>query len=64
VIQSGSDEHKKQMDYKTYMLNNPLAREAYEASKKKILADGFRDQESYGKQKSPYVKSILNAIKE
>ncbi len=52
------------MDYKTYMLNNPLAREAYEASKKKILADGFRDQESYGKQKSPYVKSILNAIKE
>ena len=62
VIQSGSDEHKKQIDYKTYMLSNPVAREEYEASKKKILANGFTDQESYGKQKSPYVKSILNAM--
>lgn len=64
VIERGSDEHKKQIEYKNYMLNNPAAREEYEASKKKILADGFTDQESYGKQKSPYVKSILNAIKE
>jgi GrpB-like predicted nucleotidyltransferase (UPF0157 family) len=62
VIQKGSDEHKKQIEYKNYMLNNPLAREEYESSKKQILANGFTDQESYGKQKSPYVKSILNAI--
>lgn len=62
VIQSGSEEHQKQLDYKNYMLDNPAAREAYEASKKAILANGFTDQESYGKQKSPYVKSILNAM--
>jgi len=64
VIERGSAEHKKQIDYKTYMLNHPTEREAYEASKKKILANGFTDQESYGKQKSPYVKSILNAMHE
>ena len=64
VIQSGSAEHKKQIDYKIFMLNNPAAREEYEAFKKKILANGFTDQESYGKQKSPYVKSILNVMSE
>jgi len=64
VIQSESDEHKKQIDYKNFMLNNPAAREAYEASKQKILANGFTDQEAYGKQKSPYVKSILSTMSE
>ncbi|WP_419769250.1 MAG: GrpB family protein [Candidatus Marinarcus sp.] len=62
VIQSGSDEHTKQIEYKKYMLNNLLAREAYESTKKKILSHGYTDQENYGKQKSPYVKSVLNAI--
>lgn len=64
VIQKRSEEHKKQIDYKNYMLNNPTAREAYEVSKKTILANGFTDQESYGKQKSPYVTSVLNTINE
>jgi len=62
VIQNGSEEHQKQLDYKNYMLGNPAAREAYEASKKAILSNGFTDQESYGKQKSPYVKSVLKAM--
>ena len=62
IIASGSDEHKKQVQYKRYMLNNPTARTEYESSKKEILSNGFTDQEAYGKQKSPFVKSLLKSI--
>jgi len=62
VIASGSDEHRKQIQYKYFMLNNPTSREKYEHSKKEILANGFTDQESYGKQKSPFVKCLLESI--
>jgi GrpB-like predicted nucleotidyltransferase (UPF0157 family) len=63
VIASGSDEHKKQLQYKNYMLNNSAARKEYEFSKKGILSNGITDQEIYGEQKSPFVKSLLKNIK-
>ena len=44
------------------MLNNSIARKEYEQSKRAILANGITEQEAYGKQKSPYVKSILKSI--
>ena len=62
VIASGCEEHKKQVQYKNHMLNNPIAREEYECSKKEILSNGFTDQETYGKQKSPFVKSLSKSI--
>mgnify|MGYP000162103491 CR=1 FL=1 len=62
VIANGSNEHKKQLSYKNHMLNNPIARKEYEQSKRAILANGIMEQEAYGKQKSPYVKSILKSI--
>ena len=62
VIAKDSDEHKKQVQYKNYMLNNPDARLEYELSKKSILANGVTKQEEYGKHKTPFVKSILNKI--
>jgi len=62
IIAANCDEHKKQIQYKNYMLNNPTAREKYEHSKKSIIANGFTDQEDYGKQKSPFVKTILKSI--
>ncbi|MDX2494092.1 MAG: GrpB family protein [Desulfuromusa sp.] len=62
VISYGSEEHKKQLHYKEYMLRNPGVREAYELLKKEILSQGITDQEAYGKQKSPYVKSILSQL--
>ena len=62
VIASGSDEHIKQVQYKNYMLNNSTARKEYEFSKKGILSNGITDQEIYGEQKSPFVKSLLKSI--
>jgi GrpB-like predicted nucleotidyltransferase (UPF0157 family) len=59
VIASGSDEHKKQVQYKHYMLKNPTARKQYELTKKTILSNGIKDQDTYGEQKSPFVKSLL-----
>jgi GrpB-like predicted nucleotidyltransferase (UPF0157 family) len=63
VISSGSDEHKKQLQYKNYMLNDLVARNKYESHKKEILSNGFTDQETYGEQKSPFVKSLLKGVK-
>ena len=62
VIAHGSDEHQKLVQYKNYMLNNPIARNEYESSKKTIILNGFIDQEEYGKQKSPFVKTLLKNI--
>lgn len=62
VIEFESEEHKKQVQYKNYMLNDPAAREKYELSKKSIIANGVTEQESYGKEKSPFVKSVLERI--
>ncbi|OYD24993.1 GrpB family protein [Oceanimonas baumannii] len=62
VIQDGSEVHSKQEQYKAYMLNNPDARKEYEQSKQSILAAGVTEQEAYGKQKSPFVKSVLGTL--
>ncbi len=62
VIRKGSIEHRKQLKYKDFMLSNPNAREKYEESKKLILEQGIVDQEEYGKQKSPFVKAVLEKI--
>ncbi|MDP2562444.1 GrpB family protein [Psychrobium sp. 1_MG-2023] len=62
VIEHGSENHRKQLAYKTHMLANTEARVDYEASKKKILANGVTEQEAYGEQKSPHVKSVLQRI--
>ncbi|WP_448550512.1 GrpB family protein [Thalassotalea fusca] len=62
VIANESDEHKKQEKYKKHMLNDSIAREKYELSKTSILANGVTEQEAYGKQKSPFVKSVLEQI--
>lgn len=62
VIEKGSIEHHRQKEYKDYMLSNPCARQEYELSKKAILEQGIREQEAYGKLKSPFVKSVLNKL--
>jgi len=62
-IAVGSQEHQKQLQYKDYMLNNPVSRNEYELSKKQILQRGVTEQEAYGKLKSPYVKSVLEQLK-
>ena len=62
VIRKGSIEHRKQLKYKKFMLENPNARKKYEDSKKHILEQGILDQEEYGKHKSPFVKSVLEQI--
>ncbi|MFM2588028.1 GrpB family protein [Vibrio sp. TBV020] len=62
VIKKGSEEHIKQMAYKEYMLEHKKARLKYEESKKKIIKNGVIEQEAYGKEKSPFVKEILNNI--
>ncbi|RXK14089.1 hypothetical protein CP965_01175 [Halarcobacter mediterraneus] len=62
VIRKGSIEYRKQLKYKDFMLSNPKAREKYEESKKLILEQGILDQEEYGKQKSPFVKAVLEKI--
>ena len=63
VIANECEEHNELLKYKNYMLDNSTARKAYEDSKKIILADGFTDQDVYGKKKSPFVKSVLEKIK-
>ncbi|WP_372768276.1 GrpB family protein [Pseudoalteromonas sp.] len=62
VIEKESEEHKKQVTYKEHMLNNPDDRAAYEAQKRKVLAEGITVQDDYGKAKSPFVKEILKRI--
>ena len=62
AIEDGSDEHRKQLQYKEYLLAHPAARLQYEESKQAILATGICDQEAYGKQKSPFVKAVLSRI--
>ncbi|WP_417441391.1 GrpB family protein [Idiomarina sp.] len=63
VIEKGSEEHVRQKDYRDYLLSNPSAREEYELSKKSILEQGIKEQDAYGKLKSPFVKSVLNKLK-
>ncbi|WP_418180800.1 GrpB family protein [Aliarcobacter lanthieri] len=62
VIEKNSKEHEKQLKYKEYMISNPKAREEYEKTKLYILNKGITNQEVYGKEKSPFVKSILSKI--
>ncbi|WP_026804519.1 GrpB family protein [Aliarcobacter lanthieri] len=62
VIEKNSEEHKKQVKYKEYMLSNSKAREEYEKTKLDILNQGITNQEVYGKGKSPFIKSILSKI--
>jgi GrpB-like predicted nucleotidyltransferase (UPF0157 family) len=62
VIENNSLEHKKQIKYKEYMLSNPSARKEYENKKLEILKKGIIEQEEYGKEKSPFVKSIITKI--
>jgi GrpB-like predicted nucleotidyltransferase (UPF0157 family) len=62
VIELGSEEHLKQVNFKTYMLNNPEARAQYEATKQQVIADGLTMQDDYGKAKSPFVKSVLQEV--
>ena len=44
------------------MLNDSIAREKYETFKMSILANGVTEQEVYGKEKSPFVKSALKLL--
>ncbi|MCG3664253.1 hypothetical protein L5F09_00660 [Aliarcobacter butzleri] len=44
------------------MLSNPNARKEYENTKLEILKKGIIEQEAYGKEKSPFVKSIITKI--
>ena len=62
VIELGSEEHLKQVNFKTHMLNNIDARTQYEATKQQVIADGLTMQDDYGKAKSPFVKSVLQDI--
>ncbi|TLX45714.1 hypothetical protein C1E24_17530 [Pseudoalteromonas phenolica] len=62
VIELGSEEHLKQVNFKTHMLNNPDARAQYEATKQRVIADGLTVQDDYGKAKSPFVKSVLQEM--
>jgi GrpB-like predicted nucleotidyltransferase (UPF0157 family) len=62
VIELGSEEHLKQVNFKTHMLNNPDARAKYEVTKQQVIADGLTLQDDYGKAKSPFVKSVLQDI--
>jgi len=62
VIENDSDEHVKQVQYREYMLADVEARQAYELSKKRILAEGIIEQEAYGKRKSVFVKGVLLSI--
>lgn len=62
VIEFGSEEHLKQVNFKAHMLNNPDARALYEATKQQVIADGQTVQDDYGKAKSPFVKSVLQYI--
>ena len=62
VIELGSEEHLKQVNFKTHMLNNPDARAQYEATKQRVIADGMTVQDDYGKAKSPFVKSVLQEM--
>lgn len=62
VIELGSEEHLKQVNFKTHMLNNPDARAQYEATKQQVIADGLTVQDDYSKAKSPFVKEILKEI--
>ena len=62
VIELGSEEHLKQVNFKTHMLNNPDARAQYEATKQRVIADGLTVQDDYGKAKSPFVKNVLQEI--
>ena len=62
AIADGSDEHRKQLQYKEYLLAHPAVRLQYEESKQAILATGICEQEAYGKQKSPFVKAVLSQI--
>ena len=59
VIQLGSEEHLKQVNFKAHMLENPNTRARYEVTKKQVLDDGLIAQDDYGKAKSPFVKSVL-----
>ena len=62
VIELGSEEHLKQVNFKTHMLNNPNARAQYEETKQQVIADGMTVQDDYGKAKSPFVKSVLQEM--
>ena len=62
VIENDCDEHVKQVQYREYMLADTEARQAYEQSKKQILAEGIIEQEAYGKRKSVFVKDVLQTI--
>lgn len=62
VIELGSEEHLKQINFKTHMLNNIDARAQYEATKQQVIADGLTVQDDYGKAKSPFVKKVLKEI--
>ncbi|WP_321365442.1 GrpB family protein [uncultured Desulfuromusa sp.] len=62
AIENGSEEHKKQLKFREYMLANASARTLYEQKKQSILAAGITDQKEYGEKKSPFVKSQLNQI--
>ncbi|ODP96956.1 hypothetical protein BGL48_15395 [Salinivibrio sp. SS3] len=59
VIEKNSEEHRRQMAYKQYLLSNPEVRTEYENKKRAILAQGVRDQDAYVKQKAPFVKGGL-----
>lgn len=63
VIEINSDEHQKQVAYKQLMLAEPAKRADYEATKRQILATGEICQDSYSKQKSPFVKDCLLTLK-
>ncbi len=62
VIELGSEEHLKQVNFKTHMLNNPDARAQYEATKQRVIANGLTVQDDYGKAKSPFVKNVLQEM--
>lgn len=59
VIEKDSDEHRRQIAYKQYLLDNPNLRTEYENEKRAILAQGVRDQDAYVKHKAPFVKGVL-----
>ncbi|WP_321311460.1 GrpB family protein [Halarcobacter sp.] len=62
LILNGSIEHRKQIKFREFMLENPWARKKYEESKLEILEKGIIEQEEYGKEKSVFVKSVIEEL--
>ncbi|WP_407636611.1 GNAT family N-acetyltransferase [Algicola sagamiensis] len=62
LIEEGCEEHQKQIAFRDHMLNNPAARQFYEAQKQTILDNGETEHQHYGAQKSPFIQKTLSNL--